>query len=54
MALERADFYDAELRRHHEPFRGVINAGPRDHVSADGVRFDSRVWIATARWAGGR
>jgi SAM-dependent methyltransferase len=32
MALDRADFYDAELRRHHEHFRAAINAGLRDRV----------------------
>lgn len=32
MALNRADFYDAELRRHNEAFRGALRIGPRDRV----------------------
>jgi SAM-dependent methyltransferase len=32
MALDRADFYDAELRRHNEHFRAAANVGPRDRV----------------------
>ncbi|AOO84885.1 class I SAM-dependent methyltransferase [Bosea vaviloviae] len=32
MALDRADFYDAELRRHNEHFRAAVNAGIRDRV----------------------
>jgi SAM-dependent methyltransferase len=32
MALDRADFYDAELRRHHEHFRAAINTDLRDRV----------------------
>ena len=31
-ALDRADFYDAELRKHNEHFRAAVNAGPRDRV----------------------
>jgi len=32
MALDRADFYDAELRRHNEHFRAAANVGRRDRV----------------------
>lgn len=32
MALDRADFYDAELRRHNEHFRAAVNVGARDRV----------------------
>jgi SAM-dependent methyltransferase len=32
MALDRADFYDAELRRHNEHFRAAVDAGIRDRV----------------------
>lgn len=32
MALDRADFYDAELRRHNERFHAAVNAGTRDRV----------------------
>jgi SAM-dependent methyltransferase len=32
MAMNRADFYDAELRRHNEHFRAAVNAGIRDRV----------------------
>lgn len=32
MAFDRADFYDAELRRHHERLRAAIDIGPRDRV----------------------
>jgi SAM-dependent methyltransferase len=32
MALDRADFYDAELRRHNEHFRAAVDAGLRDRV----------------------
>lgn len=32
MSFNRADFYDAELRRHHERFRAAVNVGPRDRV----------------------
>lgn len=32
MALDRADFYDAELRRHNEHFRAAVNAGIRDRM----------------------
>jgi ubiquinone/menaquinone biosynthesis C-methylase UbiE len=32
MALDRADFYDAELRRHNEHLRAAINPGMRDRV----------------------
>lgn len=32
MALNRADFYDAELRRHHAHFRAALGVGPRDRV----------------------
>lgn len=32
MAFNRADFYDAELRRHDEHFRAALKVGPRDHV----------------------
>jgi ubiquinone/menaquinone biosynthesis C-methylase UbiE len=32
MALDRADFYDAELRRHNERFRAAANVGMRDRV----------------------
>jgi SAM-dependent methyltransferase len=32
MALDRADFYDAELRRHNEHFRAAVDAGRRDRV----------------------
>jgi SAM-dependent methyltransferase len=32
MAFDRADFYDAELRRHNEHFRAAVNAGIRDRV----------------------
>jgi SAM-dependent methyltransferase len=32
MAFDCADFYDAELRRHNEHFRGAVNAGIRDRV----------------------
>jgi SAM-dependent methyltransferase len=32
MALDCADFYDAELRRHNEHFRAAVNAGIRDRV----------------------
>ena len=32
MALNRADFYDAELRRHNDRLRAVANVGPRDRV----------------------
>jgi SAM-dependent methyltransferase len=32
MALNRADFYDAELRRHNEHFRAALKVGPRDRV----------------------
>jgi SAM-dependent methyltransferase len=32
MALDRADFYDAELRRHNEHFRAAADAGMRDRV----------------------
>lgn len=32
MALNRADFYDAELRRHNEAFRAALRVGPRDRV----------------------
>lgn len=32
MAFDRADFYDAELRRHQEHFRAATNVGPRDRV----------------------
>lgn len=32
MAFNRADFYDAELRRHHEHFRAALKVGPRDRV----------------------
>jgi SAM-dependent methyltransferase len=32
MALNRADFYDAELRRHNEHFRAAVDAGIRDRV----------------------
>jgi ubiquinone/menaquinone biosynthesis C-methylase UbiE len=29
---DRADFYDAELRKHNEHFRAAVEAGPRDRV----------------------
>jgi len=32
MALNCADFYDAELRRHNEAFRAAVGVGPRDRV----------------------
>lgn len=32
MALNCADFYDAELRRHNEVFRAALRVGPRDRV----------------------
>jgi SAM-dependent methyltransferase len=32
MAFDRADFYDAELRRHHEHFRAALEVGPSDRV----------------------
>lgn len=32
MALNRADFYDAELRRYNEHFRAAVNARSRDRV----------------------
>jgi cyclopropane fatty-acyl-phospholipid synthase-like methyltransferase len=32
MAFNRADFYDAELRRHNEVFRAALKVGPRDRV----------------------
>jgi SAM-dependent methyltransferase len=32
MALDCAEFYDAELRRHNEHFRAAVNAGIRDRV----------------------
>src|SRR5436309_3200526 len=32
MTLNRADFYDAELRRYNEHFRAAVNVGPQDHV----------------------
>ena len=32
MALNRADFYDAELRQHNEHFRVAVNVGSRDRV----------------------
>jgi SAM-dependent methyltransferase len=32
MAFDRADFYDAELRRHDERFRAALKVGPRDRV----------------------
>ena len=32
MALDRAAFYDAELRRHQEHFRAALDVGPSDHV----------------------
>jgi SAM-dependent methyltransferase len=32
MAFDRADFYDAELRRHHEHFRAALDVGPSDRV----------------------
>ena len=32
MALNCADFYDAELRRHNEAFRAALEIGPRDRV----------------------
>lgn len=32
MAFNRADFYDAELRRHDERFLAVLDIGPRDRV----------------------
>jgi SAM-dependent methyltransferase len=32
MALNRADFYDAELRRHNEAFRAALKIGPGDRV----------------------
>jgi SAM-dependent methyltransferase len=32
MAFNRADFYDAELRRHHEHFRAALEVGPSDRV----------------------
>ena len=30
--MNRADFYDAELRRHDEHFRAALNIGPQDRV----------------------
>lgn len=32
MAFNRADFYDAELRRYNERFRAALGIGPRDRV----------------------
>jgi SAM-dependent methyltransferase len=32
MGLNRADFYDAELRRHNAVFRAALEVGPRDRV----------------------
>ena len=32
MTFDRADFYDAELRRHNEHFRAAVAASPRDRV----------------------
>ena len=32
IALDRADFYDAELRKHNEHFRAAVNAEPQDRV----------------------
>jgi SAM-dependent methyltransferase len=32
MSFNRADFYDAELRRHNERFRAALKIGPRDRV----------------------
>lgn len=32
MAFDRADFYDAELRRHDERFRAALKIDPRDRV----------------------
>lgn len=32
MAFNRADFYDAELRRYNEHFQAALNIGPRDRV----------------------
>lgn len=32
MAFDRADFYDAELRRHDEHFRAALKVGPGDRV----------------------
>jgi SAM-dependent methyltransferase len=32
MALNCADFYDAELRRHNDAFRAALKIGPRDRV----------------------
>lgn len=32
MTFNRADFYDAELRRHNEHFRAVLDIGPSDRV----------------------
>jgi ubiquinone/menaquinone biosynthesis C-methylase UbiE len=32
MPFNRADFYDAELRRHNERFRAALDIGPRDRV----------------------
>jgi SAM-dependent methyltransferase len=32
MAFNRADFYDAELRRHDEHFHAALKVGPRDRV----------------------
>jgi ubiquinone/menaquinone biosynthesis C-methylase UbiE len=32
MGFNRADFYDAELRRHDECFRAAVKVGPRDRV----------------------
>jgi SAM-dependent methyltransferase len=32
MAFDRADFYDAELRRHNEHFRAALEINPKDRV----------------------
>ncbi|WP_295812620.1 methyltransferase domain-containing protein [uncultured Nitratireductor sp.] len=32
MAVDRADFYDAELRRHHQHFRAAMDVGLHDRV----------------------
>ncbi|WP_255367314.1 hypothetical protein [Dyella sp. OK004] len=32
MSFNRAEFYDAELRRYNEHFRAALNVGARDRV----------------------
>jgi hypothetical protein len=51
----RLDFYDVELRAHHEHLRAAYGIRPGDevvdahHSDERGVALDSRSWLITAR-----